>query len=460
MNKYGGKNRILPAVIFIAVAVIICVLLYLIMAVEKLYFTESAATLGNPGQGMYVQVDSRKPEKISELRGEGVRLALLACNLNGYQSKELDDAKLNEIEYAFKIAEQEGVQVIFRAAYGFEEGEETVEPESMDTVLFHIGQIAEVLNGYSKHLVCVQAGMIGPWGEWHSSSLLENKEENEKIELRNSVVRRWMEALKGETIVQLRRPLFVRQAVDDGLPIERLGFHNDALFSTDSDMGTYREEEGGGRAAELQWVKDNLWHGLTGGEMPQISEYTKADNAVEEMRLLGLTYLNSRYNEEVLEDWNEQTYEQQNALNYIKRCMGNRLYIEEAGLPENILWFEAANYSFVLANSGFAPRQNGLNVKLVVKQDDELAYYPIEKENIEARADGGMLISGKLPKIKATGGEAVFEIGLWLGYGEPQDAELTYRLANSEGMYYFKQSVFFAKYQKKGLLWKLLPGAW
>ena len=149
-----------------------------------------------------------------------------------------------------------------------------------------------MINEYKDVVLAVQTGMIGLWGEWHGSVYLANEDA-----LRNKamkVVKWWLEYLAPSINLNLRRPLFIRTAMEEGLDGERLGMHNDALLATDSDLGTYVD-----RQKELSWCQSNLDGKVNGGEMPYVSEYTEPSNAIKEFNKLSLTYLNAYYNVEV-----------------------------------------------------------------------------------------------------------------------------------------------------------------
>jgi hypothetical protein len=127
-------------------------------------------------------------------------------------------------------------------------------------------QIASILNE-SDAILCVQAGFLGPWGEWHSSNLLSNKDEAANVALRNAILRTLLGSLDPGLNIALRRPRFVRDLTNTGANGSRLGFHNDALLSGGTDMGTY-SDPAYTRESELVWVDRFLPRGINGGEMP------------------------------------------------------------------------------------------------------------------------------------------------------------------------------------------------
>ena len=444
------------AIITSAVAVLIVVTAFLFaplyMSNSKIFAHDETVILNNPMQGFYTQTDtSDAPYTLTTLKASGMSLALLACNLNGYQAKPLDDSKLSEIKTAFETAKTEKIDIVFRAAYGFIEGLDTEEPLSLDIVLNHISQISEAIKPYSDIILCVQAGMIGPWGEWHNSSLLSGYDDAKQTEIKNSVVKAWVDGLPDEnTIIVLRRPEFVRQAVAFGIPIKRLGFHNDALLADRSDMGTYIGDENI-RQNELNWVNENLPNSHFGGEMTNIGAYTEPLIAADEFKKLRLTYLNSGYNKQVLDDWKKKQVNGENAYDYINKHMGSRLFINKTTSKKGFLKSGSLDVTLTIENVGFALTHPSLNFWIAIKQDKNVSYFPLKdiflnSENqtltLKAEIDASFIMSN-----------SSFSIGLKAGFGSPEDGR-PFSLANKD-LIITDDTTYFAQYTSFLNMWKL-----
>lgn len=400
---------------------------------KTLHYHEGQEAVSNPFQGFYIQLDSADYERMSELSEENVQLVFIAYNMNGFQQGELSSEKLSELKAALSAADDLGLQVIFRAAYGFEEGTATQEPQTLDTVLRHIEQIAPIINSYKNIFLCVQMGMLGPWGEGHSSRFFTDAAAEETA--RNEVALAWDQQLAGEIQLQLRTLTYIKSASSAGVPMSRLGFHNDALLSSADDLGTYRT-----RTEELLWVKNSLSHSKTGGETAALSSLSDIENAVKEFKLLGLTYLNSKYNADVLDLWRSQAYQGENALDYIEKHLGARLYISKAVLPKYISSFRST-VTLTLTNTGFAHTPGNLRYQIAVKENGSLQYL-----EPDAVSQNGEEVTIKI-NLSSALGDASSEIGLWTGYGVPGDS-LEYTLAN-ESRYISDHIMYFAAYNGK-----------
>lgn len=355
------QNRILKfTVIVISILVSVKVLkvgvLWLTGEEEILYtFSESHKIYTNPERGYYVQVASNHPEKFAQLEEQGIRLALLAYDLEGYEQGLLPKEKLDELEYALVQAQEHNIQVIFRAAYGFDS--EPAEPKEKVLFTEHIRQIAQVLNTYKQVVSVVQAGMLGAYGEWHSGAYLDRDEVLDR-QIRLDILQDWETYLAPQILLDVRRPRFIREAYEEGILTGRLGLHNDALLATKSDMGTYDTKDYD-REKELRWIDENLKGQINGGEMPTISEWTDPVVADKEFSQMHIYYLNLKYNKEVIDYWKTQELYGQNAHDYLSNHLGYRLYLSQMRVSQKHIDKGNITLKLQLANSGYAPLPKG-----------------------------------------------------------------------------------------------------
>lgn len=347
----------------------------LLSSEERIYFDESMEYQDNPDRGIYVQVETDEPDhldKYGKLEGkEKLRLVLLAYDLVGYENEEfIDEQKLEELKTALEAARQNHFSVIFRTAYHFDR--DYTEPENISYVCNHIDQISLVLQEYTDILLCVQAGMIGPYGEWHTSRYIEPEYTAEA----QKVVMEWMNQLPDEICIALRRPSFVREAIRRGADADRLTVHNDALLSNASDMGTYNEKEMS-REEELSFI-GAVKPVYTGGEMTAVSDYTQIDKAVWEFSKMEIGYLNRYYNQDVWNEWANQTYEGQPAEEYIIQHLGYRLVMEDAVWKRNPIQNEIQIH---IENKGFGNLDDRYRFYLYVDDGENKLYYELQDED-------------------------------------------------------------------------------
>jgi hypothetical protein len=126
------------------------------------------------------------------------------------------------------------------------------EPDDFEMVIVHIKQIAKVLSQFRDVVPAVECGIIGAYGEMHTSRYTEP-------EYQNRVVGAWLDNLPRDMALLVRSPpvwmnylemttsTFFGGGLDsiDAALRARMGFYNDGYLGTDQDYGTW----GGGTKA-------------------------------------------------------------------------------------------------------------------------------------------------------------------------------------------------------------------
>src|SRR5207249_176353 len=104
---------------------------------------------------------------------------------------------------------------------------------------------APVLRANADVIAVMDAGFIGAWGEWHSSTHgLDN------VRDRNDILAAVLAALPPSRSATVRSPLYKVGAftgrisavrAHDGSPASRVGHGNSCFLASDNDAGTYGE---------------------------------------------------------------------------------------------------------------------------------------------------------------------------------------------------------------------------
>lgn len=419
--------------LFVAAAVYAC-----LSPEAAWYFQETDRVLDNPDRGFYIQIDSGRADKIPDAAKE-VRVILLAFDMEGYLAGDLPEEKLEELREALRAAQREHVSVVFRAAYGFHG--EVAEPDQIGQMGRHIEQIAEVLNQSADQILVVQAGMLGSYGEWHSSRYLDGTEQQQR-ESRLYILKQWEACLAPQIKVDVRRPRFIREAAEEGILSGRLGLHNDALLSTDSDMGTY-DASGMEREDELVWMQEHLIRQVNGGEMPVLGALSMPENADREFAMMHTGYLNLRYNQEVIAHWDTATIGDSNAKRYLGNRLGYRLSLSELHMRKlhlgGELYTTGIKIRLRLRNTGYAPLPEHYKVFLAVGSGDEYVYREIQIPELYDLSNGESIEKEVCIRIpwEFAQERGTFEIGLKIARSsDVKDGRDCVELANQSGFYH------------------------
>jgi hypothetical protein len=258
-------------------------------------------------------------------------------------------------------------------------------------------------------------------------------------------------------IVNVRRPRFIRDAMEAGLEISRLGMHDDALLADESDRGTYDDPDYS-RSEELQWMEEQLELGVNGGEMSRVSGYTQATIADQILRKMNISYLNGQFNEDVLNQWKSQTLNGKSAYDQIEKHLGYRLFVEKAELPSFIETGKNFYYKMKLNNSGYAAIQDEYFAYLVIKDSKDKYTFPLTSWELHQITSGTSVTNlGKVQWPKNLTSDIV-QIGITIT-SKGLDTDSEYKdcviLAN-EGFSYLKGVNYFATYTRKDGIYQLV----
>src|SRR5688572_9701977 len=161
--------------------------------------TESDADIVNPERGYYVGYDLTRPDRAPSVAAQGRSLAISVVHLDNYRDRPLDAVLLDALDAGFDAARANGFKIILRFSYVSEFGDDA--PKSV--ILGHIDQLEPLLREHSDVIALMQAGFIGAWGEWHSSTNgLDNPTD------RAAIINALLAALPQTRGVALRRPNF------------------------------------------------------------------------------------------------------------------------------------------------------------------------------------------------------------------------------------------------------------
>lgn len=135
----------------------------------------------NPERGFYTQrtysaskrATTLPPLNANDLRHErdtnGVTTILRLFYLDEFLESDISPQVLQDIADDFDVLREAGFKAVLRFAYV--DSFETVPSEpDKDQLLRHVEQLTPVLTASQDVIVSMQAGFVGPWGEWHGST--------------------------------------------------------------------------------------------------------------------------------------------------------------------------------------------------------------------------------------------------------------------------------------------------
>jgi len=346
-------------------------------AVASADFSLTDAAFANPERGFYQAADTDlhalSAAFVAQAYARGHRLIYARINLEPYRDADLPPAFLARIEAAFDAARQGGVKLIVRATYNYPRGEteyRDARDASLSRVLGHLAQLKPLLHRNEDVIGFVQAGFIGAWGEWHTSS-----NDLTTPESRTRIKDALLEAVPATRFIQFRYPPYIQAwtpdlprldaALDDAF---RIGFHNDCFLASDTDVGTY-DEDAGLRALQRRYSDAQGDLAPFGGETcnpaddPHPPPRAACADVLAEGARYNLTYLNDGYYRRLFHD----AWRRQGCLDEVSRRMGYRFALLRASHPAAVARGGRLAVAVVVRNAGWARLYNPRPVEILLR---------------------------------------------------------------------------------------------
>ncbi|WP_260600040.1 DUF4832 domain-containing protein [Sphingomonas endolithica] len=349
-------------------------------------FTPSREDFPNPERGFYraggsdlAQTDRAFFDRVF---ADGYRLVYARVDLSRFRTTPISAAYLAAMDQGFQAARSAGVKLIVRAVYNYPQGEtgyQAAQDAALPIVLGHLAQLKPLLARNVGVIAYVQAGFIGAWGEWHTSSN-DLTTTATRARIRDAI----LDAVPADRFVQFRYPPdldhwtapvmpSLGQTLAGGL---RTGFHNDCFLASQTDVGTFPEEAE--PREKLQARMANLtalapFGGETCNPADDLGAISRSDCAdvVRESARYHLTYLNADYYRGLFHD----RWKSQGCLDEVSRRMGYRLVLTGARVAPEARRGSALRVDVTVSNEGWARIYNRRTVEVVlVRKIDRKAY--------------------------------------------------------------------------------------
>lgn len=352
---------------------------------QKELTEESVEDCKNPGRGWYrVYSFDIKEEFPKEDWYWGVcpteQLALLMVDLGAFQKEPISKEALSNLENCLAFFKENKKELILRFVYDRKGEGIRHEPSSVSRIQGHMEQIGPILASYETTIFCLQGLFIGSWGEMHGSKflaepyLLELWDKMQKIvpsgcfcAVRKPKQWRWLE-----------REAFIKEC--------RLGLFNDGLLGSETDLGTYEEEQ---IQEELEFQNRICQYVPNGGEAVGKRKEGNIEEAVKRFSQIHISYLNSVYDEQVLTKWKQSEYQGENGYDYIGRRLGYRFVVSDVKFTNK----KQPVLEIMVENRGFACIYEACSLSVVLLEASGKEY------QVEIQEDARLLEPNHKKKI-------------------------------------------------------------
>jgi Domain of unknown function (DUF4832)/Domain of unknown function (DUF4874) len=330
----------------------------------------------NPERGFVRMMDvhsegaSLNAAQINTFRNQNVSMIIRVFYLEAFRNQALSTAQLTLIQEDLDKIRNAGLKAILRFAYSDNIG---VDDAPLAIIEQHLDQLQPIFTNNKDVIAFVQAGLIGAWGEWHSSSNGLATIENE-----TTVLNKLLSVLPADIMVQVRTPgakqsIFnTTDAITAAIAYTneakaRVGHHNDCFMSGGDNYGTYSNI-----TLQKQYISNEALFVPTGGETcPPTGGYDPSCNeGRNEMKLLKWTYLNLDWYQPTVNAWKTS-----GCFDEFQRNLGYRLALVDAKFPAAATVNGSITPTVNIINKGYAPLYHKKDVYLVFKNKTSGAYY-------------------------------------------------------------------------------------
>lgn len=368
-------------------------------------FSASDEPILNPERGFFTPYELPGNAGFSPVRITGNTLVHLNIRLDEYRESDLPQAVLDGLEVNFNDIRDAGLKAIFRVAYNQGPFPDTEPDASKAWVLRHIKQLAPLFQKHSDVIAWVEAGFIGAWGEWHTSTNgLDNL--SDKRDILNAL----LAAIPGR-YVQVRYPANIIELYPEPQAAAQafVAHHNDCFLSSATDVGTYERdgentiERDQAYLAELTSITP-----MSGESCAPFPPRSECNSAIREMELLHFSAINEAYHKGILRSW-----ETGGCMDEVVNRLGYRLSLTRADFNEQVRPGGLLNLKVELENTGFAAPVNPRPIFVVLQQNKSIFLTILEPLDARSFQPGASSFMAQL-RLPSNMTEGAYNLALWL----------------------------------------------
>ncbi len=386
----------------------------------------------NPERGFHSSSNLLVTRNFNDHVQRGQTLTRSYIRLDDYRSSAIPASVITRLEQGLQaLRNSDGIKVILRFTYNFSKAADA--PKSR--ILQHIDQLTPTLQEYADVIYVLQAGFIGAWGEWHSSTNGLTNPTDEK-----DIMNALLQALPDSRMIQVRYPrkkqvhyqVLNENEAFSGSAAARIGHVNDCFLWNGSDGGTYGSATGypsqSAEATKNYLSQDNLYV-VQGGETCGTGGTDRRLDGPVEVKRMRWSYLNELYYTPILNSWKAN-----GDFAEMQRKLGYRFRINDSDIPREIK--PGGNFDFRVSiyNEGYANLYNPRSVYVVL--DNGVDRYQVKLKQVDPRrwmVGQNLSFSTKL-EIPANIANGNYTLALWLPDDSPNlqsKPSFSIRLANS-----------------------------
>lgn len=363
LNQEGNTLKYLSYVlilILVTVIVFIAISYFNRIRYTSETFIQTNKPLQNPYCGFYhiigytLSDDYESSDSYTTAIGSYTEsLVLLEINLKNYRTGEISEKGLKQLNDILASWEKSpnNTKLILRFLYDWDGMALATEPDSIDIILKHMEQISQSINKYRDTVYIMQGVFIGNWGEMHHSKFQDESSLKQLFEKLNNVI-------DSSIYLSVRTPKQWRDINRSAKANNtRIGLFNDGILGSESDLGTYSENE---REKELKFQNELCRYVPNGGEVVFNNNLSELKTSVSSLKEMHISYLNADYDSRVLEKWKGTVWQGDDPFRgcdgytYIKSHLGYRFVLDSCKIKQSGIIRPDYTLQITIENSGFS----------------------------------------------------------------------------------------------------------
>jgi len=369
-------------------------------------YSASDTPMLKPERGFFTPYELPGNPGFSPVRATGNTLVHLNIRLDDWREVDVPEDVLEELDSNFADIRESGLKAIIRFSYNEGPYPDSAPDASKVQILRHIEQLTPLLQKNTDIIAWMEAGFIGAWGEWHTSTNgLDNITDKRDILLTlvNAIPNRY---------VQVRYPANIIEMFPSPLDAvaARLAHHNDCFLSSETDVGTYERDGVNTIERDQKYLAElTRFTPMSGETCSPFPPRSECANAVSEMELLHFSAINEAYHKGILRSW-----EDGGCLEEIINRLGYRLSLSSADFNEQVRPGGLLSLTVNITNTGFATLINPRPLFLVLVGGDPIPPYEVRLE-LDPRTwqPGTSSLTAKI-RLPSTIRKGDYSLALWL----------------------------------------------
>ncbi|AFZ00157.1 DUF4832 domain-containing protein [Calothrix sp. PCC 6303] len=365
------------------------------------YYEVSDENFENPERGFYVSFDPLENDQkdkvyplnlidLQKIKQDRISLIKRIYLLSEFRDKQISENYLTMISNDCNLSRQAGLKMIIRFSYNWLEDNADA---PKDIILSHIEQLKPILQKNYDVIAYMEAGFIGRWGEWHSST----NGLDQDISIKREILLKILAVLPSQRMVAIRYPhdktdIFQNNnnlTEEEALNLSnraRVGFHNDCFLADIDDGGTYKSIDSFEIAQQKKFLNKENMYVLQGGEVCTLTstdhtgKYYDCSNALRELEQMRWSTLNTSIKDgkEIFNKWKLQ-----GCIDTISKKLGYRFNLLSSTITQKSNPGGIFSIKLEINNSGWASPYNQHQIEIILRNiETQDEYYLVIEQNL------------------------------------------------------------------------------